>query len=254
MGRKLIFLYGVISYFVFFTTFLYMIGFVGGIFVPKGINSGVAASVSKALFINLFFILLFGIQHTIMARIKFKNWFTKLIPKPMERSTYVLLASLILIALVWQWRPMNRVIWSVGNPIGNTFLWILFFSGWIMVLYSTFIINHFDLFGLRQVYFYLKGKEYTPVPLVVKSFYHFCRHPIMLGFIIAFWATPFMTLGHLVFAIMTTLYILFGIHVEERTLMKILGDQYRHYRQQVSMIFPIPKFPKQKSSEKALSH
>ena len=240
MNRSLVLLFGVLSYGVFFFAFLYQIGFVEGLVVPKAMNDGAVVSVARAVVINLVLLSLFAIQHTIMARLVFKRWWTKFVPEPIERSVFVLLTSLLLLLMNWQWSPLPEPIWHVRGPGGRTALYAVSFVGWGLVLYATCLINHFDLFGLRQVWLYFKERDYTQLEFKTTVLYLWVRHPIMLGFIIAFWATPDMTQGHLLFAAVTTAYILVGIQLEERTLLAIHGEDYQRYRERVSMIIPMP--------------
>lgn len=243
MVRVLSFIYGIISYLIFLGAFLYAIAFVGDFGVPKTINSGdpVAGSLLEALVINAALLLLFAVQHTVMARQGFKEWWHKIIPSSLERSTYVLLSSLILILLFWQWRPLPETIWHIEWDAGYNLLIALFWIGWGIVFISTFMINHFDLFGLRQVYLHLRKEEITPITFQEPGLYKYVRHPLMLGFVIAFWATPQMTLGHLVFAIATTGYILIGIWFEEQDLIHHHGKKYKEYRERVNMLIPFPR-------------
>ncbi len=241
MSRVLAVAYGILCYLLFLATFLYAVAFVGNIAVAKSIDTGAVVPFGQALLVNLLLLALFAVQHTIMARPGFKAWWTRIVPRPVERSTFVLVASLILILLFWQWRPMPQTVWEVENTVGVVTLNVLFWLGWLLVLSSTFVINHFDLFGLRQVALYLKGEPYTHLPFRVSSFYRFIRHPIMLGFVIAFWSTPRMTVGHLLFAVMTTLYIIVGIWFEERDLVRFHGQDYVDYRRRVSALVPFLK-------------
>jgi protein-S-isoprenylcysteine O-methyltransferase Ste14 len=193
---------------------------------------------AEAVLVNIILLGLFAVQHSVMARPGFKRWWTRKVPPQVERSTYVLLSSLLLALLCWQWRPLPGVVWDVEQPVARAALGIMFGIGWLIVLISTFLIDHFDLFGLRQVHLYAKGQPYIPPPFSAPALYRVVRHPIMLGFLIAFWATPRMTWGHLLFSVMTTAYIFIGVFLEERDLQHAFGGSYEKYRQQVGMIVP----------------
>jgi len=247
MQRTVIFIYGLVCYLFFFATFYYAIGFVTGLVVPKAINDGTPGPAWQAVLINVAFLSLFAIQHTIMARPGFKRWWTQIIPPPMERSTFVLVATAILAAMMYFWRPIPDVIWNVEQPVVRGLLTAISLLGFAIVLYASFLIDHFDLFGLRQVILHLRGREYTQRPFMERSLYRIVRHPLMLGFLIAFWVTPTMTLGHLLFAGVTTGYILFGTWIEERDLVKQHGEAYLSYRRRVRGLVPIPKGKQEKS-------
>lgn len=241
MGGIAAVLYGTAGYVLFLGTFLYAIAFVGNLPVDKTIDSGAAGPIIPALVIDTLLLGIFAIQHSVMARPAFKAWWTQAVPKSVERTTYVILASLALVLLYWQWRPLPAPVWTVSNPAGILVLQAVFWLGWVVVLVSTFLINHFELFGLRQVVARMSGRS-LPAPVFRTPFlYKRVRHPIYLGFLLAFWATPTMTAGHLLFAVATTGYILIGIWLEERDLIALFGDQYRRYREQVSMLLPLPR-------------
>lgn len=241
MGRLLSFLYGFASYLFFLVVFLYAIGFVGNLLVPKSIDSGAPAPLAEALAINALLLGIFAVQHSVMARPGFKRVWTRIVPHSIERSTYVLFASLALALLFWQWRAMPELVWNVESAAGQAALHLLFAAGWAIVLASTFMISHAHLFGLRQVHDHFRGKEPRPMRFETPALYRHLRHPIMLGFLIAFWATPGMSWGHLLFAVATTGYILIGVKLEERDLVAALGDRYRAYRQHVPMFIPLPR-------------
>ena len=239
--RSVIFIHGIVSYALGTASLLYLIGFLGNIVVPKSIDSPPEGAAAPAVLIDLILIALFAFQHSLMARPAFKERWTRIVPKPAERSTYVLATALMLALLFWQWRPIPGVVWSVEHPVGRGMLQGLFWMGWLILFASTFMINHFDLFGLRQVYLRLKGTPYRPVPFVQVALYRFVRHPIMLGLLMGFWATPSMSLGHLLFAAATTAYVFLGILLEEHDTRQALGEDYEHYRRKTSMIVPLPR-------------
>jgi len=240
-GRFAAFLYGLAAYALFFVTFLYAIGFVAGLVVPKTIDTGVPGPIVESLIVNVLLMSLFAVQHSVMARPQFKRWWTRFVPASIERSTYVLFASLALVLLFWQWRPIPQAVWQVTNPPIAAAIMVLSFVGWVLVLLSTFLINHFELFGLHQVVNNMRGRTMPPISFKTPVLYKVVRHPIYLGFIIAFWAAPIMTIGHLLFAAVTTAYIFVGIFLEERDLTKLFGDDYRRYRQRVGMLLPFRK-------------
>jgi len=230
--------YGGIAYLIFFGTFLYAVGFVSRLVVPKTVDSGLASSPMTALLVNLVLMSIFAVQHSGMARQGFKKLFAHFASPAIERSTYVLLASLSLILLFWQWQPMPLTVWNIEDPILAGIATAGGFVGWLIVLYSTLLISHFELFGLTQVVSHFAGRVAEPMKFKTPGLYRLIRHPIYLGFIIAFWCTPTMTLGHLLFAAVTTAYIFVGIYLEERDLVSMFGDQYRRYREKVAMLVP----------------
>ena len=240
--RSTIFLYGLLSYAVFFATFLYAIGFIGNIqipgVVPRTLDGMPTRAFLPSLLIDLGLLALFALQHSIMARPAFKRWFTRLIPESAERSTYVLASSLALIALFYAWQPLGGMVWQVQEGVARGAIWGAYAFGWLLVLAATFLINHFDLFGLRQVWLQLLGRPYTNLPFGTPALYKLVRHPLYVGWLFVFWATPVMTLSHLLFAVMTTVYILIAIQFEERDLIAHFGNQYRDYKARVPMLIP----------------
>jgi protein-S-isoprenylcysteine O-methyltransferase Ste14 len=241
MKKPISLLYGFTSYLAFLGTILYAIGFVGNLVVPKTIDGEPELPLVNAILTDVLLLLIFALQHSIMARPSFKSWWAKFVPSHLERSTFVLLASLCLILMMWQWQPVGGVVWSTENETLKTILLISYLSGWAIVFLSTFLINHFDLFGLRQVWLYATGRSYTDLPFRVPAFYKLVRHPLYLGFLVAFWSTPFMTATHLLFAGLTTGYILTAIRFEERDLLASFGETYRNYKRWVPMIIPFCK-------------
>ena len=238
MGRLIAFVYGLASYVFFSVTFLYAIGFISGLVVPTTIDVGTVAPVTEAIIVNLLLMSIFAVQHSVMARKQFKQWWTQFVPKSVERSTYVLFSTLALALLLWQWRPIPAVVWHIDNPQIAMAVTGLSFAGWLILLTSTFLINHFELFGLHQVANNLTGRAMPTPRFRTPLYYKFVRHPLYLGFIIAFWSAPTMTVGHLLFAAVTTAYIVVGALLEERDLVDLFGDDYRRYRERVSMLVP----------------
>lgn len=245
MAKAFNFLYGILSYLIFLVAFLYSVGFAGNMLVPKNIDSGQESGMAYSIVINLLLLSLFALQHSIMARPAFKQWWTKIISPVIERSTFVLLTSLILLLIFWQWRPMTGIIWDVQNPTLILVIQAIFWLGWLIVFLSTFMINHFHLFGLDQVFNNFRNQKPTGLKFKESFFYKFVRHPIMTGFIIAFWAAPTMTYGHLLFAAVTTVYILIAVkYLEEKDLEKEIGEPYKDYQKRVPMLIPFTKFDK----------
>lgn len=237
MTRAAMFLYSLGAYGLFLAVFLYLVAFVGNVAVPRSIDVGPASGIVPAIAIDVLLIVLFGLQHSVMARPAFKRWFTRLVPAPIERSTFVLVASLLLALLMWQWRPIPLSLWHFEGTAAIA-LWAVFGVGWLVVLLSTFLINHFDLFGLRQTWLHLRHRPAPALQFRTTLLYRAVRHPIMLGFLLAFWATPDMTAGHLLFALAMTGYIAIGVHHEERDLVRSLGDDYVAYRRETPAFIP----------------
>jgi protein-S-isoprenylcysteine O-methyltransferase Ste14 len=240
MGRITAFIYGAATYLLMFVTFLYLFAFLANLWVPKGVDDGAVAPFALALAINIGLIILFGVQHSVMARPGFKKWWTRIVPKPIERSTYVLISTLLFILLFWAWQPMTAIVWNVSAPWAQAAVWSMFVLGIVLLFASTFVINHFDLFGLRQIWLNLTEKPYSYLKFKVTFFYKFVRHPLYVGWFMIFWATPQMTIGHLLLALGMSAYILIAIRYEERDLVKFHGETYREYQRKVPMLIPQP--------------
>ena len=253
LKRITVFVYGVACYLVFFATFVYAVGFLGNWIVPKSIDSGRQGPLTEALLVNAGLLGLFAVQHSVMARQWFKRAIKEVIPEAAERSTYVLMSSVLLLLLFWQWRPMGGIVWNIQNPAGRLVLTTAFLFGWLVVLSTTFIINHFDLFGLRQIYLSLIGRKYEPISFRVPGPYRLVRHPLYVGWLFAFWSAPTMTAAHLVFAVATTAYILLAIQFEEKDLVSVYGAAYRKYQQEVPMIIPKPSKLFERKTKAALN-
>lgn len=238
MTRLVFFAYGVACHLLFLATYAYLAGFVGNLAGPKSIDTPSSTPLVWAVAINLVLVAVFGLQHSVMARPAFKRLWTRVVPQPIERSTYVLVSCVVTIVLMWQWRGIDLVVWDVQHPVGRTALWGLFAAGWLMVPLVSLMINHFDLFGTRQVWLYLRGREYTPLPFRTPMLYAHVRHPLYVGWALAFWATPTMTVGHLLFAAPLTLYMVLAARIEERDLVGHFGKTYESYREQVPMFVP----------------
>ncbi|MEZ5729130.1 MAG: NnrU family protein [Burkholderiaceae bacterium] len=253
MAKLLAALYAGASYFVFLVAFLYSIGFVGNLVFDKTIDQGGQAALASAVVVDLLLLGLFAIQHSVMARPAFKAWWKRVVPEHIERSTYVLLSSLILLLIFWQWRPIATIVWSFADPFVVGAFKFSFWLGWAIVFFATFMINHFDLFGLRQVWLRIRERAYQPPPFTTFGFYRFVRHPLMLGFVIAFWSSATMTVGHLLFAIATTGYILIALQLEERDLRRAIGSQYEDYRRQVPMLIPFARARRKRADDRIVT-
>jgi protein-S-isoprenylcysteine O-methyltransferase Ste14 len=238
MNRVFAIAFGALSYLLFLVVFLYLIGFVGDIVVPRSVSNAIAAPVGEAVIVDVLLVVLFGLQHSVMARPAFKRWWTRIVPAPIERSTYVLFSSLVLMLMFWQWRELPAVVWDVTWEPGRWAVWALFWLGWVIVLASTLMINHFELFGLKQVFTAWRAQPPGDTGFRATMFYRVVRHPLMLGFVIAYWAAPTMTVGHLLLAVVSTLHIVIAVHIEERNLTAELGAKYTEYRRQVPMLVP----------------
>ena len=254
MKRFLIVGYGVTAYLLFLAAFLYLVAFLGNFWVPRTVDHGLSAPIGQAVLVNIVLLAVFAVQHSIMARPSFKAWWTRLVPASIERSTYVMLSNAVLVLLYWQWRTMPAVVWDVRLPAGRLVLWTLFWLGWAIALAATFMVSHFDLFGLRQVFLAWRGKPYTHIGFHARMLYRLVRHPLMLGFVIVFWAVPTMTAGHLLFSVAMTGYILVATHLEEHDLVEALGEQYRDYRRRVPMLLPLGRRPRRDPTQPAELH
>jgi protein-S-isoprenylcysteine O-methyltransferase Ste14 len=241
MSRILSALYGGISYLISVATTAYAMGFFANLAVPKGIDDGVQASLAEALLVNLLLVVVFALQHSVMARPAFKGWWTRYVPPTIERSTYVLFSSLALLLLFWQWRPLADPVWSVTLPVISVLLQGVYWLGWVVVIASGFMIGHFELFGLRQVWLNLRRQASAPSAFRTPLLYRLVRHPIMLGFLLVFWSTPTMSVGHLLFAVVVTIYVVIALQLEERDLTAELGNTYREYSKRVPMLLPWPR-------------
>jgi protein-S-isoprenylcysteine O-methyltransferase Ste14 len=238
MQRHVFFVYGVVCHLLFLVVFAYMVCFVGNLLVPKSIDTTTEGGIGGALAINLTLLGIFALQHSVMARPAFKRMWTRFVPQVIERSTYVLISCAVTVLLMWQWRGIDVVMWEVQQPIARAALWALFAVGWVLVPVVTLLINHFDLFGSRQVWLHLRGREYESLPFREPLFYRHVRHPLYIGWAIAFWATPTMTAGHLLFAVVLTGYMALAARIEERDLVGHFGHEYEDYRRRVPMFVP----------------